>query len=128
MRFEAVGRSLERFLWCCQQMKLRSQVVSLGAGSDSRYFLLQVYLYGAARARDQRLSNLLYYLQESFPTMCQTMTYFELDFPEITRQKRQNILKHARLRAMLGTIAQGIRITDNVCTPLIHVVRACKHR
>ncbi|KAF8558868.1 leucine carboxyl methyltransferase [Imleria badia] len=89
VRSKSIDALVEQWLEFCEQQETVCQIVSLGAGSDTRFW---------------RMST--------GPRSHVLKSYFELDFPDVTTKKAMAIRKSKELTAVLGppediTIASG---------------------
>ncbi|KAJ1982471.1 carboxy methyl transferase for protein phosphatase 2A [Dimargaris cristalligena] len=75
-RFIGIQNVIQQFLRACKQCDLSSQIVVLGSGSDTTYFLLKETDYAPTR-------------------------FVEIDFPEITSVKCMKLHRNSRLRSLL---------------------------
>lgn len=92
LRCSTIDKEVEAFLRQGDGLK---QIISIGAGSDSRYWRIM---------SDPRLSNQLHH-------------YVEVDFPENTNQKLSRILRSSKLRSLLDsdTAINGVPL-DSLAT------------
>ena len=95
-RTTAIDRLVDDFL--ASQPAAKKQIVSLGAGSDTRFFRL--------RSRGDSKPDVIYH---------------ELDFPSNTAQKVALIRKSARLKSLLGDEQQIVWTDDEVHSPFYHL-------
>ncbi|KAH8115412.1 leucine carboxyl methyltransferase [Phellopilus nigrolimitatus] len=85
VRSESIDRLVESWIDLCDSDNKKCQIVSLGAGSDTRFWRL---------ANDKRKDNVI--------------KYIEIDFPEITMKKAMTIRKNKDLSSVLGEPEQVI--------------------
>lgn len=98
VRAEGIDELVDQWLELAEQEGTQCQIVSLGAGSDTRYWRIAVRVSGQfPRSFGHKSSS-----RQTGKRKESLKAYFEFDFPEVTTKKAMAIRKSKELSAVLG--------------------------
>lgn len=104
VRAEGIDKLVDQWLSLAEQEGTACQIVSLGAGSDTRFWRISVR--DSCPGIGFFLKNLgltEFASRQSGPRKASLKAYVELDFPEVTMKKAMAIRKSKDLSAVLGS-------------------------
>lgn len=100
VRTAAIDALVEQWLDLSEKTSQTCQIVSLGAGSDTRFWRIAVCRYR------KHIPSYLPRFREAGKQSSHLRTYVEVDFPEITTKKAMAIKKNKELLSTLGDASQ----------------------